>query len=44
MTDEADNKAGKREKPEPRRAGGKTKRGASKRSHAKKTMKKAAKK
>jgi hypothetical protein len=32
MTDEADNKAGKREKPEPRRAGGKTKRGAAKKS------------
>jgi hypothetical protein len=38
MTDDPD----KKDKPEPWRPGGKTKRGASKRSSAKKAMKKAA--
>jgi hypothetical protein len=36
MMDEADNRAGKREKPEPGRFGGKTKRRGAKRSPAKK--------
>jgi hypothetical protein len=44
MTDEANDKAWKPDKPEPRRPGGKTKREASKRSPAKKAIKKATKK